>query len=109
MATVSMTEGAKLVGRSKGTLSKAVACGRLPIVEKTRQGYLIDRDELERVFPSRNDEAANVRSPNDGNSRSVDETRLLRMERDFLRQQLHDLRADRDAWRLQAQRLAEKS
>lgn len=102
-----MGEAARRVGRSKGTLSKAIAAGRLRYAEKTKSGYLIALDELERVFPPR-DRSPSTRSssPESGTERGADDARLLRMELDLVRQQLDDVRADRDAWRDQARRLA---
>ncbi len=105
METVSMGEAARRVGRSKGTLSKAIAAGRLRYAEKTKSGYLIALDELERVFPPR-DPSTSTRSssPETGVVRSDDDARMLRIELDLIRQQLEDVRADRDAWRELAMR-----
>lgn len=103
MATVSMTEGARLVGRSKGTLSKALKSGKLSYVEKTDNGYIIDVAELTRAFPMKPTgpvEPIRIETPVPSN-----EDKALRVEVEMLRQQLEDLRGDRDAWRDQAQRL----
>jgi hypothetical protein len=103
MATVSMTEGAKLVGRSKGTLSKAVASGKLSYIERTANGYLIDTSELFRAFPPKQPETvveARLETP-----KETPPDRALVVEIQMLREQMADLRSDRDAWRDQAQRL----
>lgn len=107
METLSMGEAARRVGRTKGTLSKAIATGRLNVVEKTKHGYLIDVDELTRVFPERTAQTSSNRSSstNESSERDAAELTMLRRENDLLRQQLEDVRADRDAWRDQARRL----
>ena len=48
---LTLGQAAKLCGRSKPTLSKALKEGRLSYVEKTKAGYQIDPSELSRVFP----------------------------------------------------------
>jgi hypothetical protein len=107
VATVSMSEGARLCGRSKGTLSKALTSGRMSYVEKTDAGYLIDTSELFRVFPPKP-----LHLVPDARSETLSEpgekaafTEGLRVEIQLLREQLADTRVDRDAWREQAQRL----
>lgn len=107
METVSMGEAARLVGRTKGALSKAISSGRLAVVEKTRHGYQIDVDELAKVYPPRAVPAARS-SKTESPGHDVDETRMLRLELDLVRQQLEEMRSDRDAWRGQAQRLADR-
>lgn len=92
-----------MVGRSKGTLSKALASGKMSYVEKTDNGYLIDTSELFRAFPPKPvATVAEVRLET-GQEPPVDKG--LQVEVALLREQLADLRTDRDAWRDQAQRL----
>jgi inorganic triphosphatase YgiF len=105
MATVSMTQAATLVGKSKGTLSKALKSGRLSYAEKTDNGYLIEISELYRVFPKKpSEQVAQVRLETAGATAKF-EVDALRREAEMLRSTLDDVRADRDAWRDQAQRL----
>ncbi len=103
MATVSMTEGAKLVGRSKGTLSKALSSGRMSYVERTDNGYVIETSELFRVFPPKRSEPVAEARLETRSEPPVDKG--LQVEVQLLREQLSDMKADRDAWRDQAQRL----
>jgi hypothetical protein len=98
-----MSEGARLVGRSKGTLSKALTSGRMSYVEKTDAGYLIDTSELFRAFPPKPLQPGHEARPETLIEPPVNEG--LRVEVQLLREQLADTRADRDAWRDQAQRL----
>lgn len=105
MATVSMTQAAALVGKSKGTLSKALKSGRLSYAEKTDNGYLIEISELYRVFPKKPDEPVEQARLETRSETDRVEIDGLRREAELLRSQNEDLRADRDAWRDQAQRL----
>lgn len=92
-----------MVGRSKGTLSKALASGRMSYVERTDNGYLIDVAELTRVFPMK--QAQPVVEARSETPQETVETIGLRLEVEMLRQRVADLATDRDAWRDQAQRL----
>ena len=103
-----MTKSAALVGVSKATLSKAIKSGRLSYAEKTVNGYLIDTSELFRVFPPKPSQAldgARLETPDErGETLAVSEG--LRLELEALREQLVDMKTDRDAWREQARLLA---
>jgi len=48
---ISLSEAARLTGRSKATLSQAIKEGRLSFVERTKQGYKLDPAEVTRVYP----------------------------------------------------------
>jgi len=105
MATLTMGQAAKETGVSKATLSKALKNGRLSYVTKTTAGYEIDPAELFRVFPPK--PSASV----EGERSETHREHLLlddahRREVQLLREQLDEVRVDRDAWREQAQRLA---
>ena len=45
-----LNEAAKEIGRSKGTISKALNNGKLSYISKTKSGYQIEPSELFRVF-----------------------------------------------------------
>lgn len=101
MAYLTLGEAARAAGVSKATISKALANGRVSYVEKTTAGYQIDPAELFRVFPPKRLNpvvSEHVETP-------VNTTAVSALEVELLRQQLEDVRADRDAWRDQAQRL----
>jgi hypothetical protein len=105
MATLTMGQAAKETGVSKATLSKALKSGRLSYVAKTTAGYEIDPAELFRVFPPKPSETV------EGERSDTHREHLLlddahRREVLLLREQLDEVRTDRDAWREQAQRLA---
>ncbi len=105
MVTLTMGQAAKETGVSKATLSKALKTGRLSYVAKSTAGYEIDPAELFRVFPAK--PTATV----EGERSETHREQLLlddahRREVLLLREQLDEVRIDRDAWREQAQRLA---
>lgn len=98
---MTLGEAARAVSVSKATISKALANGRISYVEKTPAGYQIDPAELFRVFPPKRlipPVSEHVETP-------VNTAATPSLEVQLLRQQIEDLRADRDAWRDQAQRL----
>lgn len=49
---------AKAAGVSKTTISKAIANGKLSVVEKNKEGFKIDPSELHRVFPMVTDKSS---------------------------------------------------
>lgn len=105
MATLTMGQAAKETGVSKATLSKALKSGRLSYVAKSTAGYEIDPAELFRVFPPK------PSAPVEGERSETHREHLFlddahRREVQLLREQLDEVRTDRDAWREQAQRLA---
>lgn len=100
-----MGQAAKETGVSKATLSKALKSGRLSYVAKSTAGYEIDPAELFRVFPAK--PPATVEGERSETHREhilLDDAH--RREVQLLREQLDEVRTDRDAWREQAQRLA---
>lgn len=104
MAYMTLGEAAKAAGVSKATISKALAKGRLSYVSKDTAGYQIDPAELFRAFPPKPPETLNTERLAT-HPETVD-LRVLRAELDAARELVAELKADRDAWRDQAQRLA---
>ncbi len=101
MAMLSLGQAAKAAGISKATLSKALSSGRVSYVSKGTAGYQLDPAEVFRVFPPKR-----VMSPvSEQFETPVNTMAVPALEVELLRQQLEDVRADRDAWRDQAQRL----
>lgn len=102
MAMLSLGQAAKAAGISKATLSKALSSGRVSYVSKGTAGYQLDPSEVFRVFPPKP-----LHLPDNERSETPANNVILSVrEHDLMRQQLDELRADRDAWRDQAQRLA---
>ena len=107
-------ESAKAVGISTAAISKAIKSGRLPYVEKTNNGYLIDPSVLFHVFRHR--QFPSTKPENEPGEPSMDvtpEVIALRVANVRLESELASLRAllhserqraeaaerDRDAWR----------
>jgi hypothetical protein len=118
MALVSLGQAAKLAGLGKTTLARAIKAGRLSATRRDDGGYLIDVAELERVYP--------LRAPTDATGATdaatgtvvhlatgdatggnlAGEIAALRATATLMREQIADLREDRDRWRGVAERLA---
>jgi excisionase family DNA binding protein len=104
MGYMTLGEAAHYAGVSKSTISKALTKGRLSYVSKDTSGYQIDPAELFRVFPPKPTET--VSSERLETPTETGDLRVLRAELDAARELVAELKADRDAWREQAQRLA---
>jgi predicted DNA-binding protein (UPF0251 family) len=106
MALLSLGQAAKAAGISKATVSKSLASGRLSYVSKGTAGYQIDTAELFRVFPPKQVHIVSAERSETPINAPANGVVLSASELEMMRQQIEDLRADRDAWRDQAQRLA---
>jgi len=104
---IGMTEAAKLTGKQRQTIHKAIKEGRISAVKSASGEWRIDPAELFRVYEP-------LSTVNDNQSNKVD-TGLQRVdsglqrEIDLLRERLkekdgiiEDLKEDRDHWRQQA-------
>ena len=104
----SIGEAAKAVGVSKSTLSRAIKNGRISATRLEGGSYSIDPAELHRVYPPV--ARATVADAKSDATRNPEEnpsaTGVLQAEVDKLREQVAELREERNAWREQAQRLA---
>jgi hypothetical protein len=79
---LTLNQAAKVVGRSKGTISKALKEGKLSYLSKDDSGYKIDPSELHRVFPLNTIESSNqvqLETPKNGNENTY-RTRELELE-----------------------------
>ncbi len=102
-----LTEAATAVGVAKSTIWRAVKAGRISASKTHTGSYEVDPAELFRVFPavSRNGAiqhhatavAPSVAPELDAQISALKEVSTL------LKEQLEDLRKDRDAWRVQAE------
>jgi hypothetical protein len=118
MALVSLGQAAKLAGLGKTTLARAIKSGRLSATRRDDGGYQIDVAELERVYPLRaptdatgaTDAATGTvvhLATGDGTGGTLaGEIEALRATASLMREQIADLREDRDRWRGIAERLA---
>ena len=98
---------AKAVGKTKSTITKAIASGKLSAIKNDNGAWEIDASELYRVYPPTPLETVEIEQ-NDtlkemgGNSKEIEALeRLLKAAEE----QIYDLKADRDEWRKQANQL----
>ena len=98
---------AKAVGKTKSTITKAIASGKLSAIKNDNGAWEIDASELYRVYPPTPLETVEIEQ-NDtlkemvGNSKEIEALeRLLKAAEE----QIDDLKADRDEWRKQANQL----
>jgi hypothetical protein len=98
---------AKVVGKTKSTITKAIASGKLSAIKNDNGAWEIDASELYRVYPPTPLETVEIKQ-NDtlkemgGNSKEIETLeRLLKAAEE----QIYDLKTDRDEWRKQANQL----
>ena len=98
---------AKAVGKTKSTITKAIASGKLSAIKNDNGAWEIDASELYRVYPPTPLETVEIEQ-NDtlkemvGNSKEIEALeRLLKAAEE----QIYDLKTDRDEWRKQANQL----
>jgi excisionase family DNA binding protein len=134
MTTFSLREAAEQAGASKSTIFRAIKAGRLSATRDDDGNFAIDPAELFRVYPPRSRAAvpAQLETRSEGqdatpssNSEQPDETvfemrlqqvreqaalearaKLAEERLTDLKQQLDELRRQRDKWQEQAERLA---
>ena len=98
---------AKAVGKTKSTITKAIASGKLSAIKNDNGAWEIDASELYRVYPPTPIETVKIEQNDtlketDGNSKEIEALeRLLKAAEE----QIDDLKADRDEWRKQANQL----
>jgi hypothetical protein len=104
-----LNAAAKLSGRAKSTISKAIKEGRLSANRNDRGGFEIDGAELSRVFPFPVGDQSYMSKTN---TESEHENKVLEVElnaerkmRERLESEIADLKTQRDKWQDQAQML----
>lgn len=120
MAKVGAQRAAELTGRSKSTIQRAMNSGKLSFEVDANNRRLIDASELDRVFgllPQQNN--ANGAAAQESTSqaelqRAADmleierlkmRVRALEEQLDITREQLEDMRGQRDLWQKQSQQI----
>jgi excisionase family DNA binding protein len=116
MTTLTLGQAARLTGLGKTTLARAIKAGRLSASRTETGSYQIDASELARVypFPAPGTETDATAETVAATSAAVHQATValeaqietLRQVGDLLREQLADVKQDRDQWRSQAERLA---
>ena len=98
---------AKAVGKTKSTITKAIASGKISAVKNDRGWWEIEVAELHRVYPPAVQATLEIERHDTpvetgGNSREIEVLeRLLKAAEE----QLADVKVDRDEWRKQANKL----
>lgn len=111
-------EAAKVAGKSKTTLHRAIKSGKISATRQEDNSYSIDPSELHRVFPATTPDHTpgqlrrNDTEPHDGTAEALRlqlETaeKERERERQLMQETISDLREDRDRWRQQATALIE--
>lgn len=111
---LSLSEAAKVAGQSKSTIWRAVKSGRLSATRTDAGDYQIDPAELHRVFPLGTGQGRAVTASVKRDATVLERAEMALLEAqidnlkqmgDLLRDELDDVRKDRDAWRSQAEKL----
>ena len=104
-----LNAAAKLSGRAKSTISKAIKDGRLSAGRNEKGGFEIDGAELSRVFPCPVCDQLSSPQPNTYNeheNKALEiELKAERQMRERLMSEIEDLKIQRDKWQDQAQTL----
>jgi excisionase family DNA binding protein len=117
MTKLTLGQAAKLAGVGKSTLSRAIKSGRLSASRQTDGSYSIDPAELERVYDLKSagtGETVGTTSgvvqdatPSKETPATPDADAQVALLREMLEradQRADELKADRDAWRSQAEK-----
>jgi len=113
MARLTLSQAAKVSGKSKSTLSRAIKMGRLSATRLDDGNFSIDPAELFRVYPATTDNPYDERPIEQGATPVPAELKsrismlelLLEKEREAVAREREisaDLKEDRDRWRQQA-------
>jgi hypothetical protein len=98
---------AKAVGKTKSTITKAIASGKLSAVKNDSGAWEIDVAELHRVYPPSPTKTVEIERKDTpiGNTENSKEIEALERLLKAAETQLEDVKADRDEWRKQANQL----
>jgi len=87
-------QAAKSTGKSKPTITRAIKSGKISATRNENGSYSIDPAELHRVFPVL--PSSSNSSPLVTHNETPNETAMLRVENEGLREQIQILRDERD-------------
>jgi protein subunit release factor A len=103
-------EAAKAVGKSKGTISKAIKTGKISAHKKEDGSFSIEAAELHRVYPPVSETVSNEHkeTPDEHlvNTKKDNELIELRVKLEAANTRINDLEKDKEEWREQARVLA---
>ena len=102
MPELSLSQAAKLTGKSKSTINRAIKTGKLSATRHEDGSYSIDPAELARAFDVEPVEGANRRDVEPDGTRLLERIAALEAMVSREREISADLKEDRDRWRQQA-------
>jgi excisionase family DNA binding protein len=108
MSELSLSQAAKITGKSKSTINRAIKSGKLSATRHDDGTYSIDAAELHRAFPLGTSGGAEwIAAKPGGTTNETDRLRIESLEAALNREREvnADLMADRDHWRQQAKAL----
>ena len=101
----SLATAATACGVNKSTLLRAIQAGKVSAVKDEHGSWVIEPAEVHRVYPPVAERTDRTEAPQQY-APDTQRAELLEQRINDLKVVVEDLRADRDAWRDQAQRLA---
>ena len=102
MPELSLSQAAKLTGKSKSTINRAIKSGRLSATRHQDGSYSIDPAELARAFDVEPPEGAKRNDADPDGTRLLEHIEALEAMLSREREISADLKEDRDRWRQQA-------
>lgn len=102
MPVLSLSQAAKLTGKSKSTINRAIKTGKLSATRHEDGTYSIDPAELARAFDVEPLEGARRRDVEPDETRLLERITALETMLNREREISADLKEDRDRWRQQA-------
>ena len=102
MPELSLSQAAKLTGKSKSTINRSIKTGKLSAIRHEDGSYSIDPAELSRAFNLEPQEGAKRRDAEPDGTRLLERIEALEAMLNREREIVADLKEDRDRWRQQA-------
>jgi len=99
------------VGKTKSTITKAIASGKLSAIKNASGAWEIDAAELFRVYPPTPHNTVEIERSETPKETTLKDREIHSLERllDAAEAQIEDLKTDRDEWRKQATNLLTNS
>lgn len=102
MPELSLSQAAKLTGKSKSTINRAIKTGKISATRHDDGSYAIDPAELSRAFDMEPPESAKRRDAEPDDTRLIERIEALEAMLNREREISAELKEDRDRWRQQA-------
>lgn len=102
MPELSLSQAAKLTGKSKSTINRAIKTGKISATRHEDGSYSLDPSELSRMFNIEPQEGSKRRDAEPEENRLLERIEALEAMLSREREISDDLKEDRDRWRQQA-------